>query len=228
MSLCACGCGAEAPQGCQFVQGHYAKYASNVVKENQTKISRREAYSEFGAHGTPIFAGISEADYLPKFQQLSTALETYEQMRRSDATCQACLLVMELPILSARFFVRSASNSPQDKEVANYVEWNLFRGMSHTFSSFLREALGKFWAGFSWFEKVFEPYGSMVKLRKIASRAQATLDHWELDDTGGPVAAVQSAWRTDRKSYQPVTIPIQKLVVFIHRKEAGDLSGFAL
>jgi len=229
-ALCACGCGGEASPGKNYIQGHYAKHASRIAKGeiekgDQVKVSRKDYFTEFGAHGTPILSGISQADYLAKFQTLSTALETYEQMRRSDATCQACLLVMELPICSTKFFIRPASSSPQDKEIADFVEWNLFRGMTHTFSSFLREALGKFWAGFSWFEKVFEPYGSKVKLRKLASRAQATLDHWELDDTGGPSVAWQSAWRPDDKSYQPVPIPIQKLVVFIHRKEAGDLQG---
>ena len=245
MALCACGCGQEVSPGKRYVQGHYAKHAAKIakgemarqeladgeltgeeiIKDDQPKVSRQDYFTEFGAHGTPILAGISRADYLAKFQTLSTALAVYEQMRRSDATCQACLLVMELPICSTKFFVRPASSSLQDKEIAAFVEWNLFRGMTHTFSSFLREALGKFWAGFSWFEKVFEPYGSKVKLRKLASRAQATLDHWELDDTGGPFRAWQSAWRPDEKSYQPVPIPIQKLVVFIHRREAGDLQG---
>jgi len=228
LSLCRCGCGQEAPPGRDFIHGHWARYASRIAKENETRISRRALITEYGAHGTPIFPGVSEADYLAKFQNLSTALEEYEKMRRSDATCQACLLVLELPILSTRFFVRPASDSAEDKEVAAFVQWNLFEGMSITFPEFLRQALGKFWAGFSWFEKVFEPYGSLLKLKKLAPRAPNTLSEWVLDDTGGPKAAVQVAWRPDSKSYQRVEIPIQKLLVFINRKEAGNLHGTSL
>ena len=221
MGLCRCGCGQEAPPGKQYIQGHWLK----AVAKNRGGLTRRELYEEFGAHGTPLTAGVSQADYLDKFQSLSSALEIYEKMRRSDATVQACLLVMELPILSTRFFVRPASDSAEDKEVAAFVQWNLFEGMTITFPDFLRQALGKFWAGFSWFEKVFEPYGNYVKWRKFAPRLQRTLSKWELDETGGPKVAWQVAWRPDEKSYEPIPIPIEKLLVFVNRQEAGNLHG---
>lgn len=228
MNLCRCGCGEETSPGRDYRQGHYAKHVSNVTKAKggrASSITTKKLMTEFGAHGTPMFAGISEADYLSTFQSLSSSLEVYEKMRRSDSTCQACLLVMELPILSTKFFVRPASNSSLDKEIAAFIEWNLFDGMTHTFGDFMRQALGKFWAGFSWFEKVFEPHGSMIKWRKFASRAQNTLDEWILDDTGGPEAAIQSAWRANSGSYETVSIPIEKLLVFVNRQEAGNLHG---
>ena len=127
MNLCRCGCGEETSPGRDYRQGHYAKHVSNVTKAKggrASSITTKKLMTEFGAHGTPMFAGISEADYLSTFQSLSSSLEVYEKMRRSDSTCQACLLVMELPILSTKFFVRPASNSSLDKEIAAFIEWN--------------------------------------------------------------------------------------------------------
>jgi len=232
MALCKCGCGAEAPPGKEYLHGHWLKRQTNLNKQeaevsNLGEETKRPIWGEFGAHGTPIFAGLVSEDYLAKFQSLSSALEIYDQMRRSDATVQSILLVWELPILSTKFFVRPASDSLEDKEAAAYIEWNLFHGMTHTFPEFLRMALGKFWAGFSWFEKVFEEDGPRVKWRKLAVRLQNTLSKWELDETGGPKGAWQQAWRPDEICYTPVYIPIEKLLLFINRKEGGNLQGMS-
>lgn len=50
----------------------------------------------------------------------------FEKMRRSDPHIARSLKLLKLPILAATWEVEPASDSPLDKEIADFVAWNLF------------------------------------------------------------------------------------------------------
>jgi len=216
MKQCACGCGTEIPENRTYAHGNYLK---RVPKQ-------RGLWTELGVHGTTIFSGVIYEDYNRLFRDFKNALKIYDEMRRSDGTVQALLLTLELPILSSKFIVKPGEGQLAE-EIAKFVEWNLFEGMTITFKEFLRQALSFLWAGFSVFEKVFERDGDRIKWKKFAVRLQSTIERFEFDEAGGPRGIWQSGTRPDGTMFR-VFIPIEKLLIFTCRKEGSALTGLSL
>lgn len=231
MALCACGCGGEVKPGRTYLRGHNTRVAlaqaSNGGREAAAaRKSEDIQLGEYGVHGTPIFAGQILEDPASKFQLLSQALKIYEEMRRTDGTVQAILLSLELPIIQAEWYLEPASQDPVDLKIAALLGWNLFQGMTVSWREVLRQALGMHWAGFSVFEKVFEPKYQdgefFVGWRKLATRLQNTITRWDVDEAGGPRGLFQQ-----KPVGGEVNIPIWKLLLFTNRKEGGNLQGLS-
>lgn len=180
-----------------------------------------------GVTGTPIFAGLILEDFNAKFADLKQGLAIYDEMRRTDGTVQALLLAMELPLLQAEWYLEPASQDALDLEIAETVGWNLFEGTTSSFQDLLRQALGMHWAGFSVFEKVFEPKEyqgrSFIGWRKFAPRLQQTVNRWDFDAHGG----VRGLWQLAPTSPKETYIPIWKLLLFTNRKEGSNVQGMS-
>jgi len=218
MKFCACGCGQPVNKDKKYIQGHYLK---KVAKQRRVE----ELLTEIGVHGTPIFGGIIWEDYNEKFRDLQSALAIYDEMRRSDGTVSALLLTLELPILSTKFIIKPG-RGPFAEEIAEFIEWNLFEGMSHTFKDFLRQALSLTWAGFSVFEKCFEWYKGKIKWKKFAVRLPRTILRWEFDEAGGPRGVWQLKQAPDGTPVE-VFIGIERLLIFTNRREGSNLQGLS-
>ena len=185
---------------------------------------------EIGAVGrshSALFDALGNDEYLAALRWPQD-LTVYEKMRRSDSQVQAMLLVLELPIRSTKWVVEPYdAKSSRDVEIAEFVEENLFagppKGMTQHWDDFLRLALTMFPFGHSVFEKVFEVKNGFVHWRKFAQRPQRTIYDFLYDDNGGP-AGVKHL-KVTRNSYEYVEIPIDKLLMFSHRMESGDLRG---
>jgi len=217
-NLCLCGCGEPVNRGRKFKRGHHLR----VLQKERLVVE--ELFREYGAHGTPIFQGVLLEDCNRKFRDLRKALEIYEEMRRSDGTVAALLMTLELPILSVRYLVKPGKG-PEAEQIRDFVEWNLFRGMTITFKDFLRQALGMFWAGFSVFEKVFTFQDGYIKWKKFAVRLQKTVEKWEFDEEGGVQGLWQSFVSPTTGTIKRVYIPIEKLLIFTHRREGSNVQG---
>jgi len=185
------------------------------------------AGEEFGFSGVQVWAGLVEEDYNPDLRG-SAAIEVYDKMRRSDAQVQAVEMVITLPIRATPFTIEPFDDSPSAQEAAELVRENLFGGMTITFDDFLRDALLALFYGYVPFEKVFEERDGRVVWRKFASRHPRTVERWHLDDQGG-LAGIQQAGVHPTKGWQRVPlIPIEKLIVFIYRKEFGNPEGLSV
>ncbi|MDQ7789649.1 MAG: hypothetical protein RDU41_06300 [Clostridia bacterium] len=189
----------------------------------ETKRSRLKT-EEIGAISRSIFHRLADTEYLSTLRWPS-CIPVYDKMRRSDGQVQALLHVLELPIRSTRWYVGPYSNSAKDKEIAEFVEENLFagppNGMTIHWDDFLRLALLMFPFGHSIFEKVYEVDAhGFAKWRKFAERPPETIRDFVYDETGGPLAVEQYGLGT---AY--VSIPIDDLLVFTHRREGGRLQG---
>src|SRR5438270_3369209 len=87
---------------------------------------KKVTVGQIGKSGTYIFNGIiTREEYNPDLMRWE-ALKNYDIMRRSDATVQALLDVIKLPILSATWSIQAASDDPIDIEIADWVRFNLF------------------------------------------------------------------------------------------------------
>lgn len=187
---------------------------------------RKPDTTERGAPGTVFLSGqLTEEEYNADLRG-AKAIQVYDRMRRSDGQVKATLLVCELPLRSATWSVEPASDEPMDVEVGQFIEDNLFDGMTITWDSFLHHVLLKLTFGFSIFEKVFEIDGNRVKWRKFAPRLPKTLWNWKLDPNGGLKGIVQLVFKDDKFDY--IDIDADKLLVFTHEKEGSNFEGISL
>lgn len=199
---------------------------------NQSTKTPRAPLGELGAVGqshSALFAALGSDEYLAELRWPQN-ITVYEKMRRSDSQIQAMLLALELPLRSTKWLIEPYSDDAKDIEVAEFIEENLFtgppQGMTQHWDDFLRLALTMFWAGHSVFEKVFEIKDGYVRWRKFAQRPHKTIYDFLYDENGGPLGIRHL--KVTRNSYEYVDIPIEKLLLFSHRMEGGDLRGHSV
>jgi hypothetical protein len=201
-----------------------------------TKLPRSNATQELGVSSgaKSSYRGIRFGD--DEFlQQLrgDRAIKVYREMRDNDAVVGALMTAMDMMLRAVEWRVEPASEEPDAIVAKEFVE-SLFDDMSHTFDEFMSEVLSFLTFGFSFFETVYKQRlgpdqadpakrskfnDGKVGIRKLAPRAQWTLDHFEVDDSGGLEAFVQ---RTDAKV---VKIPIEKGLLFRTSSSNGGPVG---
>ena len=106
-------------------------------------------------------------------------LRVYEEMSNGDATVQAALLAVTLPILSADWRVDPASDSVEDKTIAEWV-WDQLNNMTRPFHEFMEEALEYLVYGRYLFEIVYKlEADGKIGLKKLAPRMPSTVMAWQ-------------------------------------------------
>jgi hypothetical protein len=161
-----------------------------------------------------------------------TGLKKFDEMVRSDASVSGSLLLAKTPVLGARWFIEpykapgSDTVSARDRNAAQFIWWNLTEGMTTSWPQFLNELLKMLDYGYYMFEKVFTDNHplkpGMVCWQKMAPRHPVDVSSWLYDSNGGP-DGVRMYDERGRESEIP--IPIDKLLVFTHEKEGGDMTG---
>lgn len=182
-----------------------------------------ERMVEHGQSGTLIFTGFIAGEEYNSELTGRRGIAIYDQMRRSDATVQASLKVVKLPVLSAEYSIQSASDDPKDQEVANFVEENLFKCID--FTHFSREALTMLDFGFSIFEKLYK-YDVRngkegIYLRKLAFRKQTTVFRWEtMQATAGITQVTYNGGQ--------FSIPEDMILRFTWEQEGDNYEGISM
>jgi phage gp29-like protein len=198
-------------------------------KQSFQELPPQQLRSELGFGGSGVgylLTNLGADEYLPELS-FPRSIAVYTRMRRSDATVQALELAITLPIRATDWDVQPASNDPTAKEAADLVYDNLFGGMTHTFDDFLRDALLALFYGFVVFEKVFEERDAYIVWRKFAPRHPQTIERFLFDETGG-LAGVRQVGFDPQGRFRQVDIPIDKLLVFIWRRELGNPYGVSV
>lgn len=187
-------------------------------------------------------AGSGLVDPVPALITDYQASRTYTEMIRSDASVRTSLRAGKAPVLGADYFIDPASDDPQDLMIAEFVEYNLFNGMTTPFLRTMENIL-KFFEnprGNSVFELVWEEREWTPKysyegsgtpnlkkhtmLQKLAYRPPETITEWLRDDNGGPAGIKQLATRSDN-SQEEVDIGIEKLAIFTFDPDGGSVFG---
>ncbi len=177
---------------------------------------------EIGASGTNFFGGLlTQQDYNSDLQA-PAIYDVYDKMRKGDGQVKAALLIMKLPILRSTWTVEPASDGPEDKMVAEFVEADLM-GMTISWQAYLRQAMLHLDYGSMPFEPVWEMREGKVHLRKLAPRMPRTITNWLVDDHGGLSGIEQNA--SAANGYKVVTIPVDKLLLFVNDQEGSDFRG---
>lgn len=194
--------------------------------QNATAPSPPPIFREFGAPGTQISGGsMTQQDYNPDLQA-PACYAVYDKMRLGDGQVKAGLSVVKLPILRANWEIEAASDSAEDKMIAELAEEDL-QSMSVSFISFLRQALLELDYGSMLFEKVWEVReDGLIHLRKFAPRLPSTIQRWMTDDHGGFAGVKQSAIKAS--GFELVDIPPEKLILFVNEQEGSNFRGVSM
>lgn len=204
-----------------------------LVADRQKKLAEPD-YREIGATGQTTYGAYPREEYNAALRGKEGTV-VYDKMRRSSAKVRQSLRVIKTPVLGARWFVQPASNAARDRKIADFVTEAYTKRMSMSWFQMQVEQLLCIDFGWYAFEKVFKKEDGKIWWQKMAPRHP--LDHyeWEWDHNGGPEAAWYygpAAEAKEEDGYYPLTnvgkrIKIEKLLIFTHDKEAGDLEGIS-
>jgi len=190
----------------------------------KNKSSRRP---EIGASGVTNFQGILDTDEYVSELKGTQLYTTVDKMRWSDASIQAALLMCELPIRSAEWDVEPASEKAQDVEIADFVKENLFNELVIPWDDTLRQVLLMFPYGVMVFEVIYKlTEDGKIGWRKWAPRLPKTIEKWHTDKNGELEKIEQRTYKND--TFLNVEIPVEKLMVFTHRKEGDNYRGTSI
>jgi hypothetical protein len=171
-------------------------------------------------------------------------LDVYDKMRRSDPSIRWMLSLLKNPLRAAQWTIEPASDSPEDLEVAAFVDHALFQELDGGFDDFLRQALLFFDFGHSVFERVAavrqvdfdwkedhdsdptEVSREAIVFAKLAPRMPRTINRWITaeGDSSDLKGIEQQLW----DGTGSVVIPAERLVVFTHDREGDDFRGTSI
>lgn len=109
----------------------------NLLKKKKDTSSQPALQTVYGKEGTQIMSGMIDVDYNSDLQ-FPASVVVYDEMRKGDSTVAALLKALKLPLLSAKWPIKAASEDEADIKIAKFVEKNI---ENIHFSKFLKEAL---------------------------------------------------------------------------------------
>lgn len=190
----------------------------------------RPDLNELGSTGNSSLGGIARRDY-NELLTGSTAIETYDRMRKSDGQVRGTLRLVKTPVLAARWYVEPGTyeeQTPQELEqaqlIAKFIERNMMQLMTTSWSQLLAELLLMVDYGYYLFEKVFVEYNGQIIWKKFAPRHPLDVSEWLFDKNGGP-DGVKMTRPEDGSEY---TIPMDKLALFTYDMEGGNVEGVSV
>jgi hypothetical protein len=174
-------------------------------------------------------------DIVPKFSSRRSMATQFSEMRNSDVTVDVSLRATKVPIQGANFFMQPFDDKPINKDINDFVSYNIFEGISRPFILVLEDILHMFEDGFSILEPVWETRewtpnraGANRKkytmLARLAPRPASTIEGITYDDNGSPVTVTQNAIRGDGNA-DKVELSTDKVLIFTFGGEGGDLMG---
>lgn len=164
--------------------------------------------------------GIRGDEFLPDLRG-TRGIKRLREMASNDAVIGAVLSAMDLMIRSTP--LRIEDGSEEARELLDYALHNM---QDQTFEMFLSDVLSFLPYGFSLFEIVARPPSKHPKgwitLKKLAPRAQWTIDRFDTNDNGDVLGVYQVA--TTRSTY----LPYDRLLHFRTASRQNDPSGLSV
>lgn len=193
------------------------------VPQSATEVDKKDVVTELGGTGTTIVNGfLSSQDYNPDFTGVRR-IDIFDEMRLSDGTVRAAISAVKLPLLSADWYIKEPSGDDELGEPADFINRQLMKNPSFSFTTFLRQALTMVENGNSVFEKVFEltPEGK-IGWKRLAPRMSKTIYRWTLNDGKSP--GIYQILPTGKTA----EIPRWKLLYFINEQEGSNYEGISM
>jgi hypothetical protein len=200
------------------------------------KLSEEFGKLELGQGGSNTKDGTIRADeFLPDLKG-KRAIRKYREMRDNDSTIGAIMYATEQVLRDVDYYVEPANDSDEAKKEADFVK-SILEDMEHTLDDHISEALSHLTFGFSIFEVVYKRRrgpdfragkkhskytDGRIGVRKLASRAQWTIERFDVDKTTGDVLGVCQEQNYGIKS---TYIPANKILHYKTTNTNNDPSG---
>lgn len=197
-----------------------------IMAERDPKITTDLAMREIGYASPSPFTAWTRQERVGELRD-KQGIRTYYDMKRADGTIRGGLRLLKTPVMAARWFIEPASDSTIDKNIADFVEKNLFERLNVPWHRVLEDALLMCEYGYMPLEKVYgqDPDGK-IYLQKLAPRHPLDIMEWLYDVNGGPNGIIMDP--TEANGWSETYIPIEKMVVFVLEQEAGDMRGISI
>ena len=200
------------------------------------KLTEELGKVELGQGGSNTKDGTIRADeFLPDLKG-KRAIRKYREMRDNDSTIGAIMYATEQVLRDVDYYVEPANDTDEAKKEADFVK-SILEDMEHSLDDHISEALSHLTFGFSIFEVVYKrrrgpdfragkKYSKYtdgrIGVRKLASRAQWTIERFDVDKTTGDVLGVRQEQNYGIKS---ILIPANKVLHYKTTNTNNDPSG---
>ena len=167
--------------------------------------SKTKSKVELGYSGANTRFGQIRADEFQNELKGKLGIRKYREMRDNDATIGAVMYATEQILRDVpRIVEPSDKKNEKAVEMAKWLE-TVFDDMEHTLDDHISEALSSLTFGFAIFEPVYKIRGGPkfvdperkskysdghYGIRKLASRAQWTIDSFKVDEKTGEILGV--------------------------------------
>ena len=172
---------------------------------------------EIGYTGLTQWSGRIQEDFLRDLRG-KKGWKRYNEMRLNSPVVGAMLLAVEQSIRSVTW--NYVSDLGEEDPRIEFLE-EARSGMSSNWNDHVSETLTMLPFGYSPFEIVYDRVDGKIVWRKFALRGQDTIFQWVIDAHGGIEGLVQMG----APVYKPVTIPIDKMVLYRTRVEKNNPEG---
>lgn len=188
------------------------------MADDPEDIQKANRFTEMGvASDNDPSWGLRQDEFLPDLRGVR-GIKRLREMSENDSTIGAILAAMSLMVRSTPWRVEGGSD-----EARNLVDYSLHHMQEASFQDFIGDVLSFLTYGFSLFEIVARPArqdpNGWVTLKKLAPRAQWTIDRFITDERNDIVAVQQLA------AQKGTRIPYGKLLHFRTTSNSGDPSG---
>ena len=206
---------------------------SQVQKAPRTN-AKASQLGEIGVSGVRVQSGMVQDEFLRELQG-SRGRKTFRQMSLNDSTVAAFLHGIENLVRAVDWRVEPADDTTQAQDAAEFAD-SLRGDMSHTWDDFLSEVLTFLIHGWAFHEVVLKRRSGpdtndpkrrsrfndgLIGVRKLAPRAQHTLDRWDIGEDGG----INGMYQWPPFGGQPVFIPIERALLFRTKTNHGSPEG---
>lgn len=197
-----------------------------------------DQFTEIGSTGLVRYSGYVQEEFLNELKGLKWR-KALREMISNDPIIGAMLFAIEYLCRPVEWEVKPAGEGKdeQDKASAQFVD-ECLKDLSQAWPDLIAEILSFAPWGWSYFETVYKERqgeqatpGNSSKFtdgkigwRKLAVRAQESLFKWEFDNEGG----IQGMTQMAAPSYQVVTIPIEKALLFRTSTHKNNPEGRSL
>ncbi len=206
-----------------------------VINEGEApdKLGEESIFAEAGTSGLKRWGGIISEEFLPELRGRRGA-RTYTEMASNDGSIGAVIRATEDLIRSVGWSVELGGPKPDDELARDFVI-SCMHDMSLSWVDFISSVVTMIQYGWAWEEVVYKirsgpnqnppsKYNDhRIGWRKIADRAQDSLQRWDLDDNGGIRAMVQQAV----PDFKERRIPIEKSVLYRTRRNRNNPEGYS-
>lgn len=200
------------------------------------KLSEELGKLELGQGGSNTKDGTIRADEFLSDLKGKRAIRKFREMRDNDSTIGSIMYATEQVLRDVEYHIEPANDSDEAKKEADFVK-SILEDMEHSVDDHVSEALSHLTFGFSIFEVVYKrrrgpdfragkKYSKhsdgRIGVRKLASRAQWTIERFDVDKTTGDVLGVRQEQNYGIKS---LFIPANKILHYKTTNTNNDPSG---